>query len=85
MYYVYILRCSDGNLYTGITTDIPRRLKEHNSGKGGNYTRIRYPAKLVYKEICTNRSEAQKRESQIKSWSRQKKLTLFPWNLTNLR
>lgn len=77
MWYVYILRCADGALYTGSTTDIDRRVKEHNDGKGGACTRSRLPAKLVYKEILPNRSEAQKREAQIKGLSRDKKLALI--------
>ena len=61
MWYVYILRCADGILYTGSTTDIDRRVKEHNRKKGGGCTRGRLPVKLVHKEPCPNRSEAQKR------------------------
>jgi len=74
MWNVYILKCNDGSLYTGSTTDIVRRLKEHNSGKGASYTRSRLPVKLAYKEECASRSEAQKREAEIKSWPRSKKL-----------
>jgi len=77
MWYVYILECADGSLYTGSTTDIDRRVKEHNAKKGGGCTRGRLPVKLVYKEPCPNCSEAQKREAQIKGWSRQKKLALI--------
>ena len=77
MWYIYILRCQDGSLYTGSTTDIPRRVNEHNRSKGGAYTRACLPVKLVYKESCSSRSKAQKRESQIKRWSRSKKLALI--------
>lgn len=77
MWYIYILRCKDGSLYTGTTTDIPRRVNEHNRSKGGSYTRIRMPVKLVYQEPHPNRSEALKRETQIKRWSKQKKLALI--------
>ena len=77
MWCVYILKCADGLLYTGSTTDINRRLKEHNRKKGGGCTRGRLPVKLAYKESYPNRSEAQKRESQIKSWTRKKKLALI--------
>jgi len=80
MWYVYILRCKDGTLYTGSTTDICRRLKEHNSSKGGSYTRIRHPVKLIYKEIHLNRSKAQTREAQIKRWTKKKKLALISYN-----
>jgi putative endonuclease len=77
MWYIYILECADGSLYTGSTTDISRRLKEHNSGKGGNYTRMRYPVKLLLAEPYQSRSLAQKREAQIKRWTRDKKLALI--------
>lgn len=77
MYYVYIIECEDKTLYTGITTDIQRRFKEHNSGKGGAYTRSKKVKKVLYTEQFETRSEAQKRESKIKSWNRQKKLNLI--------
>ena len=80
MWYVYILKCADGILYTGSTTDVTRRLKEHNSGKGGACTRARLPVKLVYKESRKTRSSAQKRESQIKGWTRKKKLAFIKTN-----
>lgn len=74
-FYVYILSCADGTLYTGITTDVARRLNEHNGrGKqGAKYTRARRPVKLMYSELCEGRSAAQKRESEIKKLSRSKK------------
>jgi len=77
MWHVYILKCLDNSLYTGSATDLTRRLKEHNSNKGGAYTRVRKPVELVYKEYCSNRSKAQKREAQIKGWTRAKKLCLI--------
>ena len=77
MWHVYILRCKDSSLYTGSTTDVGRRLKEHNSGRGGSYTRVRMPARLMYQENYPNRSKAQKREAQIKSWTKNKKLALI--------
>ncbi len=77
MWHVYIISCSDNSLYTGITTDMSRRIKEHNSGKGGHYTMARRPVKLVYQEKHPNRSHALKRESEIKSWTRNKKLVLI--------
>jgi putative endonuclease len=76
-----MLKCSDGKLYTGSTTDVDRRVKEHNRKKGGRFTRGRLPVKLAYKEPCQTRSEAQKREAQIKKWSRKKKLTLINGDL----
>ncbi|HOO78595.1 MAG TPA: GIY-YIG nuclease family protein [bacterium] len=72
-WYVYILRCRDGTLYTGITTNLERRLREHNRGRGGSYTAGRGPAKLVYSEPHPDRSAALKREARIKGWSRRKK------------
>lgn len=77
MWYVYILRCADGTLYTGTTTDVTRRVKEHNRKKGGACTRVRLPVKLVYKEVYEIQSQALKREHQIKRLSRQKKLGLI--------
>ena len=66
-WHVYILRCADGTLYTGITTDLARRVEEHNNGKAGaRYTRSRRPVALVYSEAAANRSEASKREHAIK-------------------
>jgi len=76
-YYVYILQCNDDTLYTGITTDIKRRLEEHNSSsKGAKYTKIRRPVSLVYEESCSDRSSASKREYFIKQLSRKEKLDL---------
>jgi len=81
-YYVYILECSDKTLYTGIATDVGRRLDEHNnSDKGAKYTKIRRPLKLVYSEESENRSSASKREYEIKKLSREKKLELISRNL----
>ncbi|MFC1624168.1 GIY-YIG nuclease family protein [Candidatus Omnitrophota bacterium] len=85
MWYIYILRCKDSNLYTGTTTDIFRRVKEHNSKKGGACTRARLPVKLVYKEVYQTRSQALKREHKIKRWSRRKKLALIANNKTALK
>jgi putative endonuclease len=80
-YFVYILECSDETLYTGITTDPQRRLKEHNSSaKGAKYTKQRRPVSLVYKEMCEDRSSASKREYAIKKLSRQEKITLINKN-----
>ncbi len=76
MYFVYILECSDGTLYTGITTDVTRRFSEHRSGKGGAYTRSKKVKKILYTEKHPNRSSALKREYEIKRWSHQKKIGL---------
>ena len=67
MWYLYILRCNDGSLYTGITTDVQRRLEEHRSGKGAKYTRGRAPLELVYTEECGTHSLALKRELAVKA------------------
>ena len=77
IWWVYILRCSDGTLYTGITDDVERRLKAHNSGKGAKYTRGRGPVKLIYREEQPDKSAALKREIAIKKLSRTEKLTLM--------
>lgn len=77
-WFVYILECADGSLYTGITTDIKRRLLEHNySEKSAKYTRSRRPVRLVWTTTAENRSEASKKESKIKKLSRKKKLDLI--------
>ena len=65
-WYVYILRCGDGTLYTGITDDIPRRLAAHRAGKGAKYTRGRGPLELVYQERVPDKSAALRREAAIK-------------------
>ncbi len=77
MYFVYLIECGDHSLYTGITTDVKRRFAEHKSGKGSHYTSSRGVVKVVYTEEHPNRSSALKREAQIKSWPRQKKLKLM--------
>lgn len=78
MYHLYILKCSDKTLYTGITVGLERRLREHNSSKlGAKYTRARRPVKLVYSKKFRNRSSASKAESRIKKLSREKKLELI--------
>ncbi|WP_419764619.1 MAG: GIY-YIG nuclease family protein [Arcobacter sp.] len=77
-YFVYILECCDGTLYTGITTDVEKRLDEHNSSpKGAKYTKARRPVKLIYAESSSDRSSASKREYAIKKLSRVKKLQLI--------
>jgi len=77
MYFLYILKCKDGSLYTGITTDVVRRFEEHKRGKGGRYTRARGVNRLVYTEKKKNRSLASKREAEIKKWPRARKLDLI--------
>ena len=76
-WYLYILRCMDNTLYTGITTDVEKRLEAHRVGKGAKYTRGRGPLELVYRECCGTHSEALKREYYIKSLSRQEKENLI--------
>ena len=77
-YFVYILECKDGSLYTGITKDVPKRLDEHNTkDSGAKYTKIRRPVKLIYQENSENRSTASKREHEIKKFTRVKKLQLI--------
>ena len=75
---VYIVRCADNSLYTGITTDLERRLFEHNNAKNGaKYTRPRRPVTLVYQEMAVSRSQASKREREIKNLTQQQKLLLI--------
>jgi putative endonuclease len=75
---VYIVRCADNSLYTGITTDLERRLFEHNNAKNGaKYTRPRRPVTLVYQEMADSRSQASKREREIKNLTQQQKLLLI--------
>ena len=73
---VYLLRCRDGSLYTGITNDLPRRLDSHQSGKGSAYTRSRRPLALAYHELQPDRSAALRREAAIRRLSRAEKLAL---------
>lgn len=78
MYFVYILECSDNTFYTGITTNLDRRVKEHNNSKlGAKYTKVRRPVKLVYSQEFNNRSEALVEEARIKKLSRAEKLNLI--------
>ena len=74
---VYVLKCRDGSLYTGITTDIVKRLDAHNAGTGSRYTRSRLPVELAYTEPAADRSSASRREAAIKSLSRDQKLLLI--------
>lgn len=77
LWHLYILRCRDGTLYTGITTDVEKRLEVHRSGKGAKYTRGRAPLELVYREACGDHSAALKRELEIKAMPRESKLKLM--------
>jgi len=76
-WYVYIVECSDGTLYTGITNDITRRLKQHNSGKGAKYTRYRHPVQLRALFDAESRSSASKEEYRIKQLTRAEKMKLY--------
>ena len=76
-WYLYILRCGDGSLYTGITTDVKKRLEAHAAGKGAKYTRGRGPLELVYQETCGDHSAALKRELEIKALPREEKMKLI--------
>lgn len=73
-WYLYILRCGDGSLYTGITVDVPKRLEAHQKGKGAKYTRGRGPLELVYQEKCEDHSQALRRELEIKAMTREEKI-----------
>lgn len=77
MWYVYVIKCSDGSLYTGITKNVQRRVEEHNRGEGAKYTRGRTPVELEYFEECENRSEATIRENEIKDLSKSNKEKLI--------
>lgn len=79
MYYVYMVKCADDTLYTGIATELDRRIEEHNaSDKGAKYTRVRRPVELVYSEKYPDRSSASKREYEIKKkMTRAEKLALI--------
>ncbi len=77
MWYVYIVECSDGSLYTGITTDIEKRINTHNKGKGARYTKTRLPVVLRAYFDGFDRSTASKEEYRIKQLTRQEKIKLF--------
>ena len=76
-WFVYMLRCADGSLYTGYTDDVQRRLSTHQSGKGAKYTRSRLPVELAYWEELPDKSTALRREAAIKRLSRERKLKLI--------
>ncbi|MEK7494172.1 MAG: GIY-YIG nuclease family protein [Patescibacteria group bacterium] len=77
-YFVYILKCADDTLYVGSTNDLAKRVIQHNTAKAGaHYTKIRRPVELVYSEIVKTLIKARRREAEIKSWSREKKLAFI--------
>lgn len=80
-YYVYILQCNDGTLYTGYTNDLQKRIEKHEKGQGAKYTRGRGPFQLVYTENFPNKRMALKREYEIKKLTRKEKLALISTNL----
>jgi len=76
-WFVYILRCGDASLYTGITKDVPRRFRQHNAGTASKYTRSRLPVRLAHQEVHPDQSSALKRELAIKAMTRRDKLALI--------
>lgn len=77
MWHVYIIECEDGTLYTGATTDVARRFREHTLGRGGHYTRAHAPVAVRYSEACSDRGAALVREAEIKRLPRTEKLQLI--------
>lgn len=77
MYFVYLLGCADGSMYTGITTDVARRFNEHVAGTASRYTRAKKAQKILYTEECKNRSDALKREAAIKRLDKKAKMALI--------
>ena len=77
MHYIYIVRCADGTLYTGWTTDLARRIAAHNAGTGAKYTRARRPVTLLYHETFSTKEDALRREYAIKQLPREKKIQLI--------
>ena len=76
-WFVYIVRCRDGKLYTGISNDVEKRIAKHNKGKGCRFTKYRYPVRLRYREECGTKSAACKRELEIQGFTRKRKLELI--------
>ncbi|MBI5415246.1 MAG: GIY-YIG nuclease family protein [Candidatus Omnitrophica bacterium] len=85
MWFLYILRCENGAFYTGVTKNLKRRLKEHASTAARKYTTFNQPEALIYSESFEDKLEAEARESQIKRWSRSKKLALLDGDLLRLK
>lgn len=76
-YFCYIVECVDGSLYTGWTTDVARRVREHNAGRGAQYTRSRRPVRLAYSEAAVDRAAAMRRERALKALPRRRKLAMI--------
>lgn len=85
MWFVYILKCKNGDLYTGITDNVARRFQEHKSGKGGHFTKSFIAVEMLFSEGHPDKSSALKREAQIKGWPRRKKLALIQGDLKLLK
>ena len=85
MWTLYVLRCRDGSLYTGVTTDMVRRLKQHNAGTGGAYTRAKRPVRLFYREEHKNQSSALQREAELKAWPKPLKEELRMVRLSSMK
>ena len=81
-YFLYILKCSDSSLYTGITNNLSNRLAKHNEGKGSKYVNSRKPFRLIYQEEFPSKSQALKREMEIKGWSREEKIRKLKLNFS---
>ena len=81
MWFIYILLCEDGSFYTGVSNNLKQRFQTHLSGKGGHYTKSHKPVKLIYQEKFNTKSEALKREIEIKSWRREKKIKILNLNV----
>lgn len=77
IYFVYLARCADGTIYTGMTSNLPEREKRHNQGHGSRYTRGRIPIRIVYSETFLTRKEAAGREYELKGWPKMKKERLI--------
>lgn len=75
-WYVYILKCGDGSLYTGITNNLEKRMQEHEKGAGAKYTRGKAPFTIIYKESCPDRRDASRKEAEIKKLTRSEKMVL---------
>jgi pyrroline-5-carboxylate reductase len=85
VFFVYMVRCADGTLYTGLARDPRQRVQVHNSGKGAKYTRARLPVSLVYSEPCDSLGAALKRERELKPWRRARKEALIAGNQQALK
>lgn len=81
MWFVYVLLCEDGSFYTGASNDVEKRFLDHKKGKGGKYTRSHKPVRIIYSEKLASRSDALKREIEIKSWTREKKIRVLELDL----